>query len=327
MADIGCAGILVADTFCGPMQALPREGQLLTLDAMPVKAGGCAANVGIGLVKQGWSVDVAGCLGDDASANVLRACLEQYGVNCEFVTYTRERPTSKTVILLVEGQDRRYIHVFGANEMFTCRHIDRDWLRQLKAFYLGGLFGLPGIDLEELGAVLQTCRDNNVITFLDILAPESLQGFDSIHDLLPYIDYFLPNDDEAARITGTTDPVDQLRAFKEHGANTVVITCGKRGSVANQHDTLWTCGVYSVESIDASGAGDAFTTGLITAVLRGRDLPDVLAYASAVGASATRSVGCTNGVFTSDEAEAFMRSNDINLEESSLWHQKSSCPL
>ncbi|MCP4400741.1 MAG: carbohydrate kinase family protein, partial [bacterium] len=107
MVDIGCAGILVADTFCGPMQALPREGQLLTLDAMPVKAGGCAANVGIGLVKQGWSVDVAGCLGDDASANVLRACLEQYGVNCEFVTYTRERPTSKTVILLVEGQDRR----------------------------------------------------------------------------------------------------------------------------------------------------------------------------------------------------------------------------
>ena len=29
MADIGCAGILVADTFCGPLPALPREGELL----------------------------------------------------------------------------------------------------------------------------------------------------------------------------------------------------------------------------------------------------------------------------------------------------------
>jgi sugar/nucleoside kinase (ribokinase family) len=123
------------------------------------------------------------------------------------------------VILLVEGQDRRYIHVFGANEVFTCTHIDRDWLRKLKAFYLGGLFGMSGIDLEELGDVLQTCQDNNVITFVDILAPESLQGFDSIKDLLPRIDYFLPNDDEAAHITGKTDPVDQIRAFKEHGAN------------------------------------------------------------------------------------------------------------
>jgi sugar/nucleoside kinase (ribokinase family) len=318
MADIGCAGILVADTFCGPMPALPMEGQLLTLDAMPVKAGGCAANVGIGLVKQDWSVDVVGCLGDDASANVLRSCLEDYGVNCEFVTYIQERPTSKTVILIVAGQDRRYIHVVGANEVFTCRHIDHDWLRQLKAFYLGGLFGLPGIDLAELGELLQMCRDNNVITFVDILAPESLQGVDSIKDLLPRIDYFLPNDDEAAQISGTTDPVDQLRIFRDHGANTVVITCGKRGSVANQHGKLWTCGVYSVTSIDASGAGDAFTAGLITAVLRGLDLPDVLAYASAIGASATRAVGCTDGVFTADEAEAFIRSNTIAVEERSL---------
>ena len=158
-----------------------------------------------------------------------------------------------------------------------------------------------------------------MVTFVDILAPESLQGSDSIKDLLPYIDYFLPNDDEAAQITGTTDPVEQIRAFKDHGANTVVITCGKRGSVANQNNTLWKCGVYSVESIDASGAGDAFTTGLMTAVLRGRDLPNVLAYASAIGASATRAVGCTDGVFTSDEAEAFIRSNAIALEKSSLY--------
>jgi sugar/nucleoside kinase (ribokinase family) len=177
---------------------------------------------------------------------------------------------------------------------------------------------MPGIDIEELGEVLQICRDNNVVTFVDILAPESLQGFDSIKDLLPRIDYFLPNDDEAAHITGKTDPVDQIRTFKEHGANTVVITCGKRGSVANQKNKLWTCGVYAVDSIDASGAGDAFTTGLITAVLRGLELPKVLAYASAIGASATRAVGCTDGVFTSDEAEAFIRSNDIALEESFL---------
>ena len=177
---------------------------------------------------------------------------------------------------------------------------------------------MPGIDREELGEILQTCRDNNVITFVDILAPESLQGFDSIKELLPRIDYFLPNDDEAAQITGTTDPVDQLRAFQDHGANTVVITCGKRGSVANQHGTLWTCGVYSVDSIDASGAGDAFTTGLITAVLRGLELPDVLVYASAIGASATRAVGCTDGVFTADEAEAFIRTNTIAVKESSL---------
>ena len=35
MADVGCAGILVADTFCGPLKQLPAEGQLLAVDSMP----------------------------------------------------------------------------------------------------------------------------------------------------------------------------------------------------------------------------------------------------------------------------------------------------
>ena len=63
MAEVGCAGILVADTFCGPMKRLPREGELLAIDEMPSKAGGCAANVAIDLAKQGVAADVCGCVG------------------------------------------------------------------------------------------------------------------------------------------------------------------------------------------------------------------------------------------------------------------------
>ena len=52
VAEIACVGILVEDTFCGPMKGLPPEGSLLGIDAMPVKVGGCAANVAIDLAKQ-----------------------------------------------------------------------------------------------------------------------------------------------------------------------------------------------------------------------------------------------------------------------------------
>ena len=47
--------------------------ELLPVDALPDKAGGCAANVAIDLTKQGTAVDVAGCLGEDSSARVLLA--------------------------------------------------------------------------------------------------------------------------------------------------------------------------------------------------------------------------------------------------------------
>lgn len=154
MAGVGCAGILVADTFCGPMRALPRQGQLLKLDAMPSKAGGCAANVAIGLAKQGLPVGVAGCLGDDAAARIVLAGLRENGVDCRHVVTAEGYPTSQTVILVVRGQDRRYLHVFGANEAFSCEHLPRDWLAGLDAFYLGGFFAMPSIAREPLRELL-----------------------------------------------------------------------------------------------------------------------------------------------------------------------------
>ena len=63
---------------------------------------------------------------------------------------------------------------------------------------------------------------------------------------------------------------------------------------------------YRVESIDESGAGDAFASGLITGILQQWPLPKILRFAGAVGASCTRALGCTEGVFTFEEAVQFL---------------------
>src|SRR5579864_6665058 len=108
MADVGCAGILVADTFCGPMPALPSEGEITAVDAMPIKVGGCAANVAIDVAKQGFDVEVVGCVGDDPAADLVTSRLVEAHVGCGRIIRAATHPTSTTVILLVEGQDRRY---------------------------------------------------------------------------------------------------------------------------------------------------------------------------------------------------------------------------
>src|SRR5260221_13484863 len=114
--EVGCAGILVADTFCGPLDEIPPQGALIALDAMPAKAGGCAANVAIGLSKQGIAADVVGRLGHDPSAQVVLGALTRAGIGSQYITFSDTQPTSQTVILLVRGQDRRFLHMFGANK-------------------------------------------------------------------------------------------------------------------------------------------------------------------------------------------------------------------
>ena len=173
MSEVLCAGILVADTFCGPMDELPPEGQLLALDAMPSKAGGCAANVAISLGKQGIAADVAGRLGNDTSAQIILSSLTKMNVGCDYIRSSDTQPTSQTVILLVRGQDRRYIHVFGANKEFTVASIDRAWLKNIKVFYLGGLYAMPGINTTELRDLLGYCRSNGIVTVLDWFCPKS----------------------------------------------------------------------------------------------------------------------------------------------------------
>lgn len=195
-------------------------------------AGGCAANVAIDLVKQGVSVDVAGCVGHDPSANIVTAEMRENRVGCDHVVQAPNHPTSKTVILLVQGQDRRYIHTFGANAAFTVDHLQRDWVAGLKVFYLGGLFLMPSFRTAEFLVLLKFCREQGVVTVVDVVIPQHVKGMADLAPLLPYIDYFLPNDDEAHVLTGCERPADQLRVFLAGGAGTVIVTCGREGALA-----------------------------------------------------------------------------------------------
>jgi sugar/nucleoside kinase (ribokinase family) len=312
MIEVGCAGILVEDTFCGPMAALPPAGQLLALDEMPVKAGGCAANVAIDLAKQNVGVEVIGCVGTDSAAAGLAAKLEARGVGVGRLIPVADLPTSKTVILLVAGEDRRYLHIFGANRAFRVSQIPLDWVASLKVFYLGGLCVMPGIQLDELGGLLKFCRTQGVKTVVDVVVPQGFTASADLLPLLPHIDYFLPNSDEARILTGAADPLEQARCLQNAGAKAVIITCGEGGALASRGAEYWRSGAHQAPVIDPSGAGDAFASGVIIGILRGWDMPAILTFATALGLSATRAVGTTDGVFNAAEAEEFI--NDHPLE-------------
>jgi len=312
-ALVGCAGILVADMFCGPMDRLPAGGELLSTSDMPASTGGCAANVAIDLTRQNILAKIFGCVGSDLSGDSLLSDLERQGIDCASVRRHERLPTSKTVILLVKNEDRRYIHSFGANAGFRAVDIGTASLEGLRVFYLGGLCAIPAIDTQALAALLARCREQGIVTVIDVVVPQGKGSMDDIAPLLPHVDYFLPNDDEAARLTGYDDPDDQADAFTCAGANTVIITCGMAGAFAARGEDYWRTPIYAMDSVDPSGSGDAFCSGIITGIVHGWDMPRMLRYASALGASATLQIGTTSSVFTFDEAQAFVASHQLSV--------------
>ncbi|HKP17968.1 MAG TPA: sugar kinase [Gaiellaceae bacterium] len=305
MARVVCAGILVADIFVPPLERIPGPGEVLTTGEFLVQPGGCAANTAIGLRRQGVDVSVIGCVGDDPFADLVERDLSGQGIDTTGIRRVPGLPTSMTVILPVAGEDRRYIHTFGANAAVRPDDLDADALEGADVLYVGGYLVLPGLQSEELAERLGAARERGATTVLDValpgLAPVSLA---EVAPLLPQLDWFVPNCDEASALTGEREPEHQAERLLEAGAAAVAITLGERGAYVAAGADRFALPAPPVDVVEPSGAGDAFDAGLISGLLDGLDPRGCAERATALGASACTALGAWAGVWTREQLAA-----------------------
>jgi sugar/nucleoside kinase (ribokinase family) len=306
--DVVCTGILVADIFVPPLPRLPGVGELLATDDFYMDSGGCAANTATCLTRLGFSARVVGKTGSDHFGDFIESDLRSKSIDISGISRSATTGTSKTVVLTVQGEDRRFIHTIGANADFRAEDINPAWLTRTSVFYVGGYLVLPGMTQAGLRQHLQTAREHGVITVLDVVIPadSGQERLADLAELLPYVDYFLPNDGEAAALTGHNQPVEQAQRFLEMGCGTVVITMGAAGLVLGRAGEFWQMPVFPVDMVDGAGAGDACAAGFIVGLLEGRSLEDCMRLSGALGASACTRLGCTTGVFNRAELDAFL---------------------
>lgn len=310
---VACAGILVADIFVPPLPRLPDGGELLATGDFLLETGGCAANTGTDLARLGADVTVCGVVGNDMFAEFLSAKLTERGVDTTAVRRDAGG-TSKTVVLTVSGEDRRFLHTFGANSRFVADDLRHPALRDAAVLYLGGYMVLPALDPEATGQAFSEARQRGTKVVLDVVVPSDCKpDVRMLAPVLPHVDVFKPNDEEAEALTGLRDPRAQADRFRAMGCRCAVISRGGRGTLVADGDSVWMAGVYPIHFVDGSGSGDAFDAGLIIGMLEGWDIPRTLRYASAVGALACTRLGCTTGVTGPDAVEALMASHDLEV--------------
>jgi sugar/nucleoside kinase (ribokinase family) len=302
-ARVACFGILVADVFVPPLEELPAPGQLVATDDFLIAPGGCAANVGLALRRLGIPVAVAGRVGDDVFGGLVRRSLEETGIDTRGVLTTPGIGTSKTVVLSIAAEDRRFLHTFGANAAVTAD----DVIDSGEVIYVGGYLILPSIDPDALAERLGEARARGSAVILDVVAPTGTRpSVEELGHLLRHADFFVPNQDEARAITGAEEPRRQAEILREHGARTVIVKLGERGLFALGEAGAFELGAPRVDVVDPSGAGDAFAAGLALGILEGWSLERTARFASVLGASACTALGCGAGVFTREQAEAFL---------------------
>ena len=318
MYDVLCTGILVADCTAKPVAAIPEKGKLELCDRISLFTGGCATNAAIDLAKIGVRTAIAGKVGDDGFGKFLLSELKNHHVNTDSIAIDPSASTSASLVIVNQEGERSFIHSLGANAFFRESDINYKVVENSKIVFVAGTMLMPQFDGNDCSVFLKKCKSMGKITALDTAWDSKGRWMKVLAPAMPFIDYFLPSYEEAAKLSGKNDPDDIADTFLTMGPHTVVIKLGKDGClIKNKKGERQKIPTFErIKPFDANGAGDSFCAGFLTGISKGWDLRKCGVFANAVGTHCVMASGASTGI--KPEAEILKFIDDYNKETESL---------
>ena len=297
MSQVCCLGILVADVVGKTIESFPPKGTLAAVERIELHVGGCAANTGLALAKLGIETSLLGKIGDDGFGQFLAGTLERYGVNTRGLIRDAVEATSATMVAVDGVGERTFLHYPGANAVYTAADVFWPEIEAAPIFHVAGPFLMPRYMGADNAAVLKQAKALGKTTTLDTVWDTTGRWMSVLAPCLPYLDYLLPSWEEARLLTGRETPEDIAQVFLDGGVGIVGLKLGAAGAYLRTAagDEL-RVPPFSVEAVDALGAGDCWAAGFLCGLTRGWDLEKTARFANAAGACAVQSLGATTGL-------------------------------
>ncbi|MGY1744953.1 carbohydrate kinase family protein [Blastococcus sp. SYSU D00695] len=227
------------------------------------RGGGAGANVAVHLARLGVAVTFAGCVGADPAGEALRAELAAAGV--ALAVRTVPGGVTGTIVSLVEpGGQRSMVADRGANLELVADDVPPPSAGT--HLHLSGYTLLDPRPRTAGLAALAAAAAAGATTSLDPAStgPLARYGVDRWLADTAGVTLLLPNADEARLLTGCADVADAARALAgRHPA--VAVTLGADGALWCAGDLLVHRPAPPTTVLDTTGAGDAFTAGLLAA--------------------------------------------------------------
>ncbi|MFE0917757.1 ribokinase [Streptomyces nigra] len=265
------------------VEKAPQRGETVTGREFRTIPGGKGANQATAAARAGGDVLMIGAVGNDAYGAQLRSALEHSGVDTDDLR-TVEGPSGTAHIVVDDEGGNAIVVIPGANA--TLDHLspgDEGVIADADTLLLQLEIPLPAV---LAGA--RAARRHGVRT---VLTPSPARPLPD--ELLGAIDLIVPNEHEAATLTGRTDPREAAGVLLDLVPE-VVVTLGASGSLyAARGAEPLTVPALEVTAVDSTGAGDTFVGALAVALGEGRPMPDALAWASCAAALSVQREGAT----------------------------------
>lgn len=284
---------------------LPSPGETVSGSGLLTLPGGKGANQAVAAARQGASVHFVGAVGDDDFGVRQRQTLSREGIDMTHLAMAAGQATGVAMIGIdAQGQNMIMLSA-GANGGVSVDEVE------------GARSVIESADilLCQLEIPLPAVRRAIDIAYAKgvpvMLNPAPARPLDP--DLLSKVDYLLPNETEAASLTGL--PVaaghgEQARraaeALRAAGARSVLITLGAAGVLVADERTSVLEPAVAVPVVDTTGAGDTFVGCFVVAVAQGRLIGDAVREAQCAAALKVTRLGAQASIPRRHEVQAFM---------------------
>jgi ribokinase len=265
------------------LERFPLPGETIMGIDLERNAGGKGMNQAMAAARLDAPVHMVGAVGDDEAGPWLVNILQDAKIGTTGIAHVPGN--SGTAIIEVESTgENRIVVIPGANHSLTAAAVRKQLLDLTDVAIVLTQAEVP---LDVISTALEAGREIGATT---IFNPAPVHDFDSA--IYPLVDFIVPNEHEAAILTGmetetSVDATEAAQRLNDMGCRTAIITRGEKGCVWSSGANTGSVPAFRVAAIDTVAAGDAFCGGLAAALLAGEPTSEALRWASATAALAT----------------------------------------
>jgi ribokinase len=284
-------------------ETLPGRSQTLEGQVFQQGPGGKGANQAVAAARLGARVAIVGRVGHGLRGEAMIEALLEEGIDTQHIMRDEHAETGAAVIMVERSGEKQILTAPGANLNVTIYDVLKAEPAIRRARVLLTQLEVPAAVVTE---ALRIARANEVRTVLD---PSPPREFD--RSILKNVDLIKPNAHEAEVLTGIkvedrASAQSAARRLIAEGARAVAIQAGNEGNLL-----VWTDGEHwlpriRVETIDATGAGDAFAGTISFGLAQGKSLVEAGKLANAAAALATTKLGAQISLPTAPELQSIL---------------------
>ncbi len=296
------------------MIELFAEEPIETADTFTRSLAGDSFNICVAAQRLGTSTGYVTRLGDDPFADYLLGTFQSLGIDTSGVLKVDGFNAAHFVALMPDGQ-REFVYYRAGSAPSTLQpdDLDADYIGSAKVLHCSGV--AQAISDSARATVLraaQIAQEHGIKVSYDPNYRHQLWSTDDMREaaleLIPHVDYFLPNvPDDSRALIGTDDPYEVVEHFRSMDVPVVAVTRGEQGAVLGSDQGVIDILPYRPDGpIDTTAAGDAFNGGFIHGLLNGMSVAEAGRLGTVTAGLKLRGRGALGGMPTLDEVKAIL---------------------